>query len=95
MLVHRDDNPSGVGDSLYPGLGNPGYDVLHYQIELNVTPLINHIVAKTLITAQAEKDLKVFNLDLLGLESINCEYWYNYGNEFKPTIAKRGFYRWV
>ena len=58
----------GVGDSFYPGLGNPGYDVLHYEIELDVAPLDNSILALTLITAQATEDLKTFNLDLVGLE---------------------------
>ena len=58
----------GVGDSLYPGLGNPGYDVLHYEIELDITPLANSILAVTLITAQATEDLETFNLDLSGLE---------------------------
>ncbi len=60
--------PVGVGDSLYPGLGNPGYDVLHYEIELDIVPLANSILAVTLITAQATEDLEAFNLDLSGLE---------------------------
>ena len=58
----------GVGDSFYPSLGNPGYDVLHYEIELDVALSDNSILALTLITAQATEDLKTFNLDLLGLE---------------------------
>ena len=58
----------GVGDSFYPSLGNPGYDVLHYEIELDVALSDNSISALTLITAQATEDLKTFNLDLLGLE---------------------------
>ena len=61
-------SPLGVGDSLYPGLGNPGYDVLHYEIELDITPLTNFILAVTLITAQATENLETFNLDLSGLE---------------------------
>ena len=58
----------GVGDSLYPGLGNPGYDVLHYEIELDIDPPANFILAVTSITAQATEDLETFNLDLSGLE---------------------------
>ena len=58
----------GVGDSFYPGLGNPGYDALHYEIELDVAPSANSISALTLITAQALEDLETFNLDLSGLE---------------------------
>ena len=59
---------TGLGDSLYPLLGNPGYDALHYEIEMDVSPAENAITATTLITAQATKNLEVFNFDLSGLE---------------------------
>ncbi len=58
----------GLGDSFYPFLGNPGYDVLHYKIKLEVGWRSNHITAMTSITAQATEDLESFNLDLSGLE---------------------------
>ena len=58
----------GVGDSLYPLLGNGGYDVLHYGIELDVDPAANTISAQTTITALATEDMSAFNLDLSGLE---------------------------
>ena len=61
-------DPEGVGDSFYPRLGNAGYDVLHYEIELDVDPSANTISALTSITAQATEDLQTFNLDLSGLE---------------------------
>ena len=61
-------DPEGVGDSFYPKLGNPGYDVLHYDIDLDVEPSANTISALTAITAQATEDLAEFNLDLSGLE---------------------------
>ena len=61
-------DPVGVGDSFYPGLGNPGYDVKHYKIRLAVGPRNNSISAVTSITAQATEDLKALNLDLSGLE---------------------------
>ena len=35
-------DPEGVGDSFYPKLGNPGYDVLHYDIDLDVEPSAKH-----------------------------------------------------
>lgn len=57
----------GLGDSLYPLLGNGGYDVLHYSIELDVDPAANTISALTTVTAQATQDLSAFNLDLSGL----------------------------
>ncbi len=58
----------GLGDSFYPFLGNGGYDVLHYEIELDVDPSDNTISALTSITAQAIENLETFNLDLSGLE---------------------------
>ena len=57
-----------MGDSIYPDLGNPGYNVLHYEIKLDVDPLTNSISAVTLITARASENLEIFNLDLSGLE---------------------------
>ena len=59
---------AGLGDSLYPLLGNAGYDVLHYGIELDVDPAANTISALTTITALATEDLPAFNLDLSGLD---------------------------
>ena len=59
---------AGMGDSLYPLLGNEGYDVLHYDIDLDVDPATNTISALTTITARATQDMSAFNLDLSGLE---------------------------
>ncbi len=64
-------DPEGVGDSFYPKLGNPGYDVLHYDIELDVEPSTNTISALTAITAKATEELAAFNLDLSGLEVLS------------------------
>ena len=64
-------DPEGVGDSFYPKLGNPGYDIIHYDIELDVEPSTNTISARTAITAQATDDLATFNLDLSGLEVLS------------------------
>ena len=57
----------GLGDSFYPYLGNGGYDVLHYEIDLDIDPIANTIGALTTITAQATQELSEFNLDLSGL----------------------------
>ena len=59
---------SGIGDPYYPELGNTGYDVLHYTIELNVDVEDNFIDGSTTITAQTTQDLTTFNLDFYGLE---------------------------
>lgn len=58
----------GLGDSLYPLLGNAGYDVLHYSIELDVDPAANAVSALTTVTAKATRDMSAFNLDLSGLD---------------------------
>ncbi|MCT4352530.1 M1 family metallopeptidase [Streptomyces sp. Je 1-79] len=56
--------PLGIGDPLFPHLGNPGYDVLTYDIDLtypgkNTEPL----AAVTRIEALATDDLERINLD--------------------------------
>ena len=58
----------GIGDSLYARLGNGGYDVQHYTIDLVLTPEDNHIAATASIAAVATQDLSRFNLDLSGLD---------------------------
>ena len=57
----------GLDDSFYPNLGNGGYDVLHYDIDLDIDPEANTIQALTTITSRATQDLSAFNLDLSGL----------------------------
>ncbi|MBD0707713.1 zinc metalloprotease [Streptomyces sp. CBMA291] len=56
--------PLGIGDRLYPYLGNPGYDVLAYDLDftypgVNTEPL----AAVTRIDALATADLERINLD--------------------------------
>ena len=63
----QEPGSAGLGDRLYPQLGNGGYDVAHYDIALRFTPEANHIDARTTITASATEDLASFNLDLHGL----------------------------
>ena len=57
----------GVGDPLFPGLGNGGYDVSHYTVELDVDVDANRVSGRTRIEAVATQDLSSFNLDLRGL----------------------------
>ena len=61
---------AGLGDPLYPGLGNGGYDVSHYSIELDVDVDANFIRGQAAIEAKATQSLSAFNLDLRGLEVI-------------------------
>lgn len=59
---------AGVDDPYYPDLGNGGYDVDHYHIELSVDPETAHLEATTTISATATETLATFNLDFVGLE---------------------------
>ncbi|RIK39421.1 MAG: metallopeptidase, partial [Chloroflexi bacterium] len=58
---------AGLGDPIYPHLGNGGYDVMHYAIDLQVEMASNTITGTTTILAQATQPLRTFNLDFFGL----------------------------
>lgn len=55
-----------AGDSLFPTIGNGGYDVQHYRIDL-AYHADKTISATTTIEAAATQDLSSFSLDLEGL----------------------------
>lgn len=57
----------GVGDALFPDLGNPGIDVTHYDIELSYQPDTTEINATATLTITATDDLDQFTLDQVGL----------------------------
>jgi aminopeptidase N len=59
---------AGVGDSLFPALGNGGYDVEHYSLAMEVDVAENLLDATATIEATATDALEVFHLDLQGLE---------------------------
>jgi aminopeptidase N len=56
-----------VGDSLFPTIGNTGYDVQHYDVRLGFFPAAKSIRATTTITSRATRRLSSFSLDLEGL----------------------------
>ena len=57
----------GLGDSLYPGFGNGGYDVKHYTLELTVREVgTGDLEGVTTLEAEATQDLGRFNLDFIG-----------------------------
>ncbi|MDX1689937.1 MAG: M1 family metallopeptidase [Acidimicrobiia bacterium] len=66
---------AGVGDPYYPGLGNGGYDVGHYDLELAIDPATGTVDAAATIAATATLPLASFNLDLVGLvvESVTVD----------------------
>ncbi|WP_158886488.1 M1 family metallopeptidase [Amycolatopsis anabasis] len=53
----------GVGDSYYPGAGNGGYDVSHYDIRLTYQPTTDQLSGTTTILATTTQELSSFNLD--------------------------------
>jgi aminopeptidase N len=54
-----------LGDPLYPQVGNGGYDVVHYAIELDYEPAFNSFETgtRTTIVAEATQGLSRFSLD--------------------------------
>ncbi|MFI5831766.1 M1 family metallopeptidase [Streptomyces sp. NPDC051578] len=53
----------GIGDSLFPELGNPGYDVLSYDLSFTYKDNRSPLDAVTVIDARALVDLERVNLD--------------------------------
>ncbi len=58
---------AGIGDVYYPGLGNGGYDVQHYDIDLTYET-DGSVGAEVVVTAIATQNLSAFNLDFVGWE---------------------------
>ena len=58
----------GVGDPYYPQLGNGGYDVAAYDLEIEWLPDSSSVDATATIDLTPDLDLSSFNLDLAGLE---------------------------
>jgi aminopeptidase N len=67
--VSRDPIPgaAGIGDPLFPKLGNGGYDVTHYRLTLDYTPRTHRLRGTARITARTTRALSSFHLDLAGL----------------------------
>lgn len=60
----------GIGDPTYPQLGNSGYDVTHYDLNLTIGSIpkweLPELTGMVMITARATQDLSAFNLDFQG-----------------------------
>src|SRR5262245_37473210 len=59
---------AGIGDRLFPKLGNDGYDVQHYDVALNYATAAPErgIDGTVTITAKATQSLSRFDLDFAG-----------------------------
>jgi aminopeptidase N len=56
---------AGAGDPYYPNAGNGGYEVSHYDLELDYEPLpTNFLKGEAEVEARATQNLSRFNLDL-------------------------------
>jgi aminopeptidase N len=62
--------PDGIGDPYFPELGNTGYDVAHYDLEIAFNPASGVLRGTTTVAATATADLDTFNLDFVGLDVI-------------------------
>ncbi len=67
-----------LGDPIFPQIGNGGYDVRHYAIDLDYDPPTNRFApgTKTTISAQATQDLSRFSLDFqrdLQIDSVEID----------------------
>jgi aminopeptidase N len=58
---------AGVGDPLFPKLGNGGYDVSRYRLTLDYAPDSHRLKGTAELTARTTRALTSFHLDLAGL----------------------------
>ena len=58
--------PSSLGDSYFPLLGNEGYDALHYELDITPDFSAETLDATVEITMRATQNLTAFNLDFWG-----------------------------
>ncbi len=59
---------SSLGDSYFPELGNGGYDVQHYHLEITPDFEVEALDATVVILMEATQDLPELNLDFWGFE---------------------------
>lgn len=70
--IQLEAGAQGIGDPLYSDLGNGGYDVQHYTLDLTVHNVAtSDLEGITTIAARATQALSSFNLDFVGFEITN------------------------
>ncbi len=57
---------AGLGDSVFPGFGNGGYDALDYILDLTFDPAGSEVSGRVTVQAVATQVLSAFNLDFGG-----------------------------
>ena len=89
-----DATAAGVGDPYYPELGNGGYDVRHYDLDLTWDPGSSGTVAgRTTIEAKSTEKLESFHLDLLGMQVEKVTVDGDFGPKTAAAVA--GFQKTV
>src|SRR3954451_4633157 len=82
---------AGVGDPYFPTLGNGGYDVRHYGLDLSYDPSRRWLSGTATITATATQALSRFDLDLSGMNVHGVQVngraaaWTRSGEELRIT----------
>ncbi|MGK3943114.1 M1 family metallopeptidase [Streptomyces caeruleatus] len=66
--VHGTPGARGLRDPYFPKMGNGGYDVTHYDLDLAYDPDAGKLSGTATLTARATQDLTAFDLDLDGLD---------------------------
>lgn len=61
-------SPAAAIDPFFPGFGNNGIDVLHYDLDLDVAPASGRLDAEAELRIFAQQRLTSFTLDLAGLK---------------------------
>ena len=61
-------DPDGVGDELFPTLGNPGIDVQDYDVNLTYDPALDTIEGSVTLTVTLTEDRDEITLDSVGLD---------------------------
>ncbi|QSY50963.1 MULTISPECIES: M1 family metallopeptidase [Streptomyces] len=64
---------AGIGDAYFPGLGNGGFDVRHYDLDVRYTPDSGRLDGRTTLTARSTRGLTSFHLDLQQLRAASVE----------------------
>ncbi len=67
-LIENGIGAAGIGDPYFPTMGNGGYDVQHYTLDLAVDMAADTLAGTATIDALAEGDLARFNLDFAGFD---------------------------
>lgn len=76
---------AGLGDDYFPTLGNSGYDVQHYALDITWDNTTNHITGLATLDARALQDLSRFNLDFAGLNLLDVQV-----NDQPATTRREG-----